>query len=465
MIYIQDFYIKSLNFIYEKCGKHISENNKNRSMTALAFLMGVIFAIRRSEGYLPEVLRFGEIALSLMTMACLILFIIASVDRPIKRVSNRSGFIYIYIVCAVCMLIAWLLHSVGKLEINIVMISFVMPAFYLVWNNRKDYATLFKNISAGFIASMAVWLMANFIFFPHAQYFRQGNNAYMGMSANENTLAMCMSGALICSIYMFSVTKGLSKYLYIALSAVFMGTIILTTARASFLGAAVSILAWLIYYIKNYVIGKNSRENEILPLVILIVALFLSSYVTKGLMEIVGIERADAETSTETEVYAPVHSPLGDKINTLTSGRLDLWQYHIKDPKIFGADYDEYWEKAHSEGVTLDAHNSTIGITYRFGYLAGISFLLIQAFAIWFVIKAIFMRKPLPDKKIEGRRRRRDIKSSDYKSFVVLGVTMFCSAGIVESLEVMSRWMVTMIFYFSLTPMFCRECKNHARSN
>ena len=83
---------------------------------------------------------------------------------------------------------------------------FLFPCFYLVWNNRGDYDTLFLLVAKALTASLIVFFIICILFAPINEHSIIAGR-YRGPTGNPNHLGMISAAGVTCALYLIVKAK------------------------------------------------------------------------------------------------------------------------------------------------------------------------------------------------------------------------------------------------------------------
>lgn len=450
MSLLQPLFCAICNTLY-KFTKKINDKIKEKLMIVIIGLISLAF-----------ILQSSNIAVSEWKIVVLmVVFMVLSINQKMETIKVNKFFDFIYSAYCICILISILLHSVrsGTIE-NLCLYLFIFPMIYVIWGHRKDYEVLFSIVSKGIVYCGVVYYIVSILFKPISETTTvDWSGTYLATTTNPNGLGIIALSILLPSLYLFVLERKYKKILYGIMICFSFGLIVLSEARTSLLSALAGIFTWGIYYIIKALKCRKEILKAFIVVGIIVVLFSISAPITKATFSLCAPAEASAFSIGEVaekiglEGIADKFKDRSDNKDTFFSGRIELWKYYSQEPTIFGKDHDEFVRKAKKEDhITLGTHNTLIDILVENGYLAAMFFALIEANICIFIFLLIFYKKPLGLEHY-GYKKRDNNETMEYYSFVILTAIAYVLAGIVETISHASRFGITMLFFFALTPL------------
>ena len=291
-----------------------------------------------------------------------------------------------------------------------------MPVFFVVWGNRK-LEELVKPFVNGIYLAFAVTFLICAINYPVS------GGAYTGYYENQNGLALHCAGIYVIALVdLFSQERFNWRNCVAAVVAGFSAAMLFyTNARGGQLAAVICTVAMLIFtaVTKRKKIVK-SVIGQVLPLV-LAIAIAIPSCVSvfafgfnlknghilqadKPSVGEVTVPPTEAPTTPPTEApttpptEAPTAPPVGDALqdildrqeervntggdlDTITSGRVSLWKAYAKELQFLGHREDHQVLGANGKPIKMSSHLTLLQISYEYGALTGVFYLIFNLFA------------------------------------------------------------------------------------
>lgn len=469
---IQTIYILILNAIYCITGK-IDKKVRNIIIWIFSFLLIVLcvynYTIWSKGARIPLFER--------SIMGCFFLSGIAvfSVDGRLKKISWNRQFVFIWYVLAILLFISGLLHSV---EDRYWLWSFSMllgfPGFYLIWQNRRDYDTIFKLISSAMLVVL-------FIFFIICLYTINSEmniaGRYEGPMKNPNHLGMLAVSGALAALYLCFTSKHM--WIYGIPLGICWKLSKLSGSRTAMIIFITQVIVLFVFYIKHMSKPRKYKKIAGNLLLFLCIGIMSSCFTQKGLEYFLEqhdkalIEMAQKEENNRMEndiestkivqeqtsenSTPPVEIPqssiddnetfLKERIqikgrtsDQISSGRIAIWKCYIKRFNLLGND----WKNKKSgtpESYYQWAHNDIIEISYRSGIFAGFFYFLFLAYLGIYLLNHVCFKK-----KIEP-----------YDCFVCLAIVTYGSYAMFEVISYPFGMQYRFMLFASLMPVFERR--------
>jgi glycosyltransferase involved in cell wall biosynthesis len=350
----------------------------------------------------------------------------------------------------ILIIIAHQLHFVGSgYGLFSLVLMFVLPAAYFVWNNRGDYEKIFGSLAWAIVIVGTVYIIISLAVTPFLDYtIRYG--MYYGIAWHYNTVGLLGSTTLIGALYLCITAK--KKYRYIAYISAVLSIIftLMSASRASFFCIFLQILVYIVVRIKNRKrkISSDSQDHHKKKIFVILVVLLL--IVVLSTIVFIGFE-SDSKTEISVQNVAGIGisdrvgrlierlipSAEGFDVNQYSSGRILLWQDAISRFNLLGNDVRTY---PYALGLQ-NAHNFPIEFAYRTGVPSGILALILEVWTLVWVIRRCLKK---------GAMRDSDI-------FVCLAVVAIWVESMLDIIMFPFAWGISAIFFFSLAPIFERN--------
>ena len=362
---VQYIYAFILNGFYKSTSK-ISLATRERIVQLLLGYYAVWIILIKYSAEKAET----EIIANTTPVVCgIVIFLIAvfSVTKPVRVVRWNTPVCFFYYVTGILMLLSWFLHknegAATTYTIYMFEWLFLFPMLYYVWNSRGDYADLFEKIARAFCYVGFAYLIVLICLFPVGASNKNG--LYIGTTSNPNTLALLVSAFVIAGIYMFITSR--SKLIPLITVCLGTGIVMLCQSRTVLLAITLAILAALVFTIFSFVKKRDSFYlQRIVLLTTCIAVIILMAPLVSHLFNFVNT--AFAETSLIMDKFNK-----GDTLNAKSSGRINLWIHCLKESTLLGNSTAE--DICIGDTVFHGTHNNIVEIIYRYGFLAGISYI------------------------------------------------------------------------------------------
>ena len=451
MTLLQPIYCIVFNLIY-RITESIPEKIRNILMQICTVLLAFTIIFRSSGVAVPA-------ALYVILLTLIMAF---SINKPIEKIKTNKFFELVYYIGFIFMFIATLLHKVAyEFQMNSIIYLFIFPGLYLIWNNRKDYQVLFNRLAKGFVISGTLYYIYCILMAPISELtIVPSAESYFATTVNPNGLGIMALSNMLCAIYLYISETGKKRIWYLIIIGVSFALIGLAEARASLIGAVIAFVIWCIYYLRQGKHIEGSFVKSIVVIVSIVLIIAISTPITKGLFSVTAPEPAAAFSVGELmediglgNIKDKFENKTVDK-NSFFTGRVILWQYYSKSPTLFGNDQEIFVPEARKNGIKLGPHNTTLDMMNQTGVVSAIANLLLQSNVMIFVLLALFYKK---QNGLVHRNIKSDDRKIEYYTLIILCASAFVSIGIVEALTRATRWGITTLFYFVITPLLSDE--------
>ena len=367
-------------------------------------------------------------------VCCVILFIliIFSIKGPLKRVKWNPWIFYTFFAAGLGIFVISFLHPIGD---GYRAFSFIMmfgfPCLYYVWNNRRDYDTLYKMLASGTsIAVILYYLLFIYLASKGALMIAYGYGRVSVTCRDPNMLSMIGMIAVNSAFYMLTVNRNSKAWL--ALTAVSMGTGCSLTfiggSRLSTLVIAGSFVIFVIYYIKTSADITEARTKGLRLCRAAIVIAAVATFVLLGntmltLNDMVAAdnaaqaqisesaeveeepvdsqpaevspEQAAQETETDDVIERIVDSTNATDADSFLSGRLTLWRNYSQFLNMTGNDFSKAdWDALNKDcAPAKHAHNNFFELAFRCGIPVACIHILLELMAGIICLIWLFGRK------------------------------------------------------------------------
>ena len=457
---VEKLYIPILNFIY----KHTSGfSQRTRSILMYSCLTIIIVSTYFYQAKRFFLYDYPAMLNSFIGTCAFIGFLIASIDRKIEMVKIRSWLMYVLMLCGIVIVASGIHHYIGYSYILMgLFMTFLMPPFIIVWCYRRDFDTLFRCIAIIGVICFVCYYFVNMICAPAGM-----NNTfverYRGIAADPNGVAKSAVASCVCGIYLLITWTGRKKIWMIPIISASIGMTLMTASRANLIALG-CILIWgmicgikYCYHYRDRILIKRI-VLYVLFLVVLI-PVFLSGLQLKNVLE-----KETIKTVSETQVVTSVDSTeassfsvevdkvIGQRmqqgkttdngmdLNAVSSGRLEIWQYCIKQNSLLGNDIENKPTIVSDTSRPIyHAHNTVLELLLRSGVFAGGLFFLLELYCAYWILRRIFSR---------------GINTS-YELFAVMAITAFGIASLFDIVVLPFAKQTVAMFFLSLPCVMC----------
>ena len=384
---LQTILITVLNAVYS-ITRHINVKVRDAIVQILWFVLCAYFILVRSgyykqsflAGFLPT--RSGRYIFCTIILVIIGLF---SINGRLKLVPWRKIVIIPQIIIGASTIIISFIHPVGDgYRLFGFQLLLIFPALYLIWNNRRDYDHIFKQIIYAMTFSGLILFFITFIVAYDGMLVVEPNGRVMGIMVNSNCFSLVGLELVLGGIYLIVSERksGFSIFYEYACIGIGIGIITLGQMRIAVIATIICILVSTYYYLKNFRNRINKRSLVCLFAGFLIILLSIELC---GMIKTVNNKAAigdtqpissEEEAAKQEEGKSVVDRLLPEEkkdLNSYSSGRLVIWEKYWERLNWLGNNYDEYNpEEMGVPSVAQYAHNYFLEISYRLGVPIGI---------------------------------------------------------------------------------------------
>ena len=373
----QKILISFPNFIYGKWLKNMDGRKKNACVCGIFVLAAAYFILLFSNAFYERILptnALREIVVSILLFAAT-LFSMKGELRPVKW--NRWISVPI-IAGGAGLILTGIIHNTGDGYLMFgVMLLTVYPVFYLVWNGRKDYETLFDIITGSNVAVCVPYAIYNFIHDNYSEHFF--DRRFKGTTWNANLYGMIGLTLFVSSLYLAYRNRNNKKKVFLYIITALMGLviIILGKSRATIIIAAISLISVAVYRFKQtheYSISRNTKIRIAIAamLVMCMVCVLCISDMASDVTE---------EEKNNHQVISERFSIEGKDANEFTSGRINIWKSYVPLLNMLGNDVDEIDWDSMPTTKAAHVHNNFLEYGYRCGVPVALVFTVLELIA------------------------------------------------------------------------------------
>ena len=464
MYKLQNLYLLVLNPI-GRITQKIDERIRNAIITLCGLFFSVFF-IAYYDKYERLGLYLNHAHNNAVCWCVLAILIIFSIKTPLKKIKWDPMLFLSFFSAGAGIVFISFFHSVGNgYASHGLAMMFGFPCLYFVWNNRKDYDTLYKRLS-GAMSATGLLLYIYCIWLATTGALNSTNGLVCAFFFNSNLFSM-VGMAMVCSaVYMFYAYWGnLLPFLYTALTfSTGWSVILLGGSRLSVLigiGAVFSLLVYSVKTKKTRITDSSQLSSyaKVLVVVALMVALTSFGFRLSKINEAVLIERSTDNATelskgvqnTDYEEKNPTIEKFtmeGQDLNTYTSGRIVLWEKYSAHLNMIGNDISKTNFTTLTGSYVVHAHNNFLEYAYRCGVPVACIHIYLELYSGVICLMLLFNKK----------------YREPYYLFAI--VFMFCYA--IESLFDIATLPferhAPFFFYMSLMPVFGKASADKRRN-
>ena len=305
---------------------------------------------------------------------------------------------------------------------------------------------------------------------------------YTGVLTNPTILGFYLNVFIVVYAYIIykkvfvekNILENVSNLIVFSISVWGMGmswfAILMTKSRGSFLG----ILSILLFYtiivmkgiFKSHLTFKNTAIIFVITVTMLATAYKISDNILKRDLRALKIKEnytisqmmfgrikemsnfkdvdeyhfAYMEPKNLTEAQRKIWSDL-DK---LTTHRIWIWYIYSQHLGFIGHKSRTFIIPGYTKGFERQSHNAILEVTFNGGYIAGFGFLLIEITTGIYALIILFRKKEYTDNNLE-------------MLFLSLAAIAFCVNGIFSTINTLTTYSITMMYYMALTTVGFRK--------
>ena len=399
----------------------------------------------------PGPLEGGET--EILGSAVVVAMTFFSINQKMSFVIWNKWIYYPMVLFGLGILLIGQIHSVGDgFVMYAIDLMLIFPAFYFVWNNRKDYDTLFRMMSA----ALMIGAIISFIYCTYLAYRGEMiiyENRVSGHKTNSNYLGMMGVAVLISGLYILSKYKNSKGISLLAGATIGIGItyVIISVSRTSIIAVVICLITAMIFSIKRKkyqgkrLFGRIKMMHVLLAVImvaVFIVGINLNDINYRALQNKESAEAInDIPTTTdETEVITGRMGTGGQTANSFSSGRIGIWKVYYQHLSWLGRPLNEIMEELQTESETR-AHNNFLEYYYRCGYIVGTFYL------IFFIATGIAGLLMLVKKKY--------YRASD--AFVVMNIGTYSVFALLEISMLPFIRLIPCLFFLSIAPVLVTQ--------
>lgn len=131
-------------------------------------------------------------------------------------------------------------------------------------------------------------------------------------------------------------------------------------------------------------------------------------------------------------------------LDKLTTHRVWIWYIYSQHLGFIGHKNRTFIIPGYTKGLERQSHNATLEVTFNGGYIAGFGFLLIEITTGIYALITLFRKKEYADNNLE-------------MLFLSLTAIAFCVNGIFSTINTLTTYSITMMYYMALTTVGFRK--------
>ena len=131
-------------------------------------------------------------------------------------------------------------------------------------------------------------------------------------------------------------------------------------------------------------------------------------------------------------------------LDKLTTHRIWIWYIYSQHLGFIGHKSRTFIIPGYTKGFERQSHNAILEVTFNGGYIAGFGFLLIEITTGIYALIILFRKKEYTDNNLE-------------MLFLSLAAIAFCVNGIFSTINTLTTYSITMMYYMALTTVGFRK--------
>ena len=360
--------------------------------------------------------------------------------------------------------------------------SFIFVPISYRLASKKNKKIFIDGIATGIAIFGVLILFLNIIFSPMVAKTSFSIARYTGVLTNPTILGFYLNVFIVVYAYIIykkvfvekNILENVSNLIVFSISVWGMGmswfAILMTKSRGSFLG----ILSILLFYtiivmkgvFKSHLKFKNAAIIIVITVTMLATAYKISDNILKRDLRALKIKEnytisqmmfgrikemsnfkdvdeyhfAYMEPKNLTEAQRKIWSDL-DK---LTTHRIWIWYIYSQHLGFIGHKSRTFIIPGYTKGFERQSHNAILEVTFNGGYIAGFGFLLIEITTGIYALIILFRKKEYTDNNLE-------------MLFLSLAAIAFCVNGIFSTINTLTTYSITMMYYMALTTVGFRK--------
>ncbi|ASS37351.1 O-antigen ligase family protein [Mogibacterium pumilum] len=358
-----------------------------------------------------------------------------------------------------------------------------VPISYRLANERNR--KIFVNGLANGIAAFGIFvLVLNIVFSPIVAKNSYYGPRYTGVLTNPTILGYNLNTFIAAYVYIIykkifidkADFRKLSSGLVLAIAiwglSMSWCAILLTKSRGSFLGILGIMFFFAAIVIKGLVKTRIETKNLLTILAIAVVMItsaykFSDNILQKNLkalnikghytithmmfgrmQEMSNFKNVDEYhfDYMEPENLTETQRKVWRDLDKLTTHRVWIWYIYSQHLGFIGHKSRTFIIPGYTKGFERQSHNATLEVTFNGGYIAGFGFLIIEVTTGIYALITLFRKKEYTDNNLE-------------MLFLSLAAIAFCINGVFSTINTLTTYSITMMYYMALTTTGFRNSK------
>ncbi|MGN8914156.1 O-antigen ligase family protein [Anaerofustis butyriciformans] len=379
--------------------QRVSNENKAKILIFSFFLLFVNMMLSTSGVYK------GSTSIAAF-IGVLITFVIICLSTPkIDKIEFNKTVMILYYIVGICFLMSAILHKVVAFILLALILLFLFPIFYIIFNAKKDYNEFLVLFSKGAKYSYILMIIISIIISPLS------DGQYASFLANPNGLGAFVSVMFASLLYLYEIQEDKKdKIINMILIGSIFAFAIFTKSRTTYLCLGFSFMVYLIYLFinKRYTLKNIIMRilkiivSAVLGTVIMFVCLtYVNGFILKTEENIFGssFKVVFDPQSSYNEITSLNNQLVGaaergkkgiGNSDSLSSGRAEIWKTYLNDLNITGHNADKLKVLYQGGYIEANAHNTYLQIAHSGGIIVGISFIILNIMFAYYLFRILF---------------------------------------------------------------------------
>lgn len=436
---------KVLNYIFAITSQ-LSENTRSKIRTGLYFTLFFV-GLLYSASILDGVHLLIKCVVGTGLMGLIILF---TVNGTIQRVKWNKPIAIMWFGLGLLQLTSGIFVSREYLPMAMIWLV-AFPVLFLVWNNRGDYNTLFKEVA---VAGNICFL---FLAVTSVTLYPMNVIQFGGFVNNPNGMGQWVTFAfpLIVFLHYQEKSSQIKKWLYRSELALILLLCFVAKGRTAILAVGLMLFVLLVLRMMS---SKNgfvyyARQGGKFLLCVALVWIFcltvnrIPQAVTNIQPETPTIETESLSDNSEGVMVTNFFNRMlgldkaGTSLEDYSSGRLGIWMGALKTLNFLGHPSSEHIVTYRNGDVGSNVHNVILQWCYDNGLFAGLMFTIMMFLSLIQLLKRSLHKDNL----------------SDINSYILIVHVGFACTAMFASVNLPFLYLISFLYYLSFAVLFDRE--------
>lgn len=396
--------------------------------------------------YCNEVLRkfthFSDLAYPAGIAALIVLAVAGCRSRTgIRSLRYSRAFWFGWILCFAMMFIMSFVHPVKRTYFMWgVSCFFIFPLIFIGWRDKERFKELCRTVSEIVLVVAYIFILLSIMLVPFFSRGPLGSTMpdYIGMAVNPNNNGMLVIAFYGPIMYLLLAERRRKAIYYLIPMGVCVAISVISSCRTAELGLILQTFGGLIYYYLYSIrpAGEKIQWKKLVAAILIISAVALASGVILKQFDNMNLEVHAADSIDASA------GPVFDKLNQLSSRRLDITLTYIQQ--------STFWGHGSPDGPIIqwrDASKWSFNNAVDILYISGV--IPFAGCVIWMLSAIIFILRCLA-----GREERRP----EYLFTVVTLAGYFTEFMLEVTMNPITTSLV-LLAYLGFIPVACGEKK------